>query len=142
MLLISPFSHAIVFVAVFMLVLVGCDQQQPITQKPTPDPGFKPGETLPIEPQKGPARNRDGNVPLAPATAPTTPGEQNTPAAPALLPPSPTTSYTQRPRSTHLAQGKERTSSSGLSIPLTLMSSSTRQFIARAHCNRVSHLMP
>lgn len=90
MLTISLFRHTTVSIAVLMLALVGCDQQQPITQKPTPEPGFKPGETLPVEPQKNPARNRDGNVPLAPATAPTTPGEQNNPAAPALLPSSPT----------------------------------------------------
>jgi hypothetical protein len=81
--------HLIAIVAAVALGVAGCDQQQPIAQKPAPDPGFKQGETPPIEPDKGPQRNRDGNVPLPAATAPTTPGEQNSPGAP-VVPLSPT----------------------------------------------------
>ena len=83
-------------VAAVALGLVGCDQQQPIAQKPAPEPGFKPGETPPVELDKGPQRNRDGNVALPPATAPTTPGEQNSPGAPAV-PVSPASPPTPSP---------------------------------------------
>ncbi len=84
------------------LGVLGCDQQQPIALKPAPDPGFKQGETTPVEPDQGPQRNRDGNVPLPPATAPTTPGEQNSPGAP-VVPLSPTLSPTPPPTSSPTA---------------------------------------
>ena len=83
-------------VAAVALGVVGCDQQQPIAQKPAPEPGFKPGETPPVELDKGPQRNRDGNVPLPPATTPATPGEPNSPAAP-FVPLSPTPAPTPTP---------------------------------------------
>ena len=83
-------------VAAVTLGVAGCDQQQPIAQKPAPDPGFKQGETPPVEPDKGPQRNRDGNVPLPPATTPATPGEPNSPAAP-FVPLSPTPAPTPTP---------------------------------------------
>jgi len=78
------------------LSVVACDQQQPIAQRPGPVPGFKPGETPPVELDKGPQRNRDGNVALPPATASTTPGEQNIPGAPAV-PVSPASPPTPSP---------------------------------------------
>lgn len=80
----------ITIVVAVALGAIGCDQQQPIAQQPAPDPGFKPGETPPVEPDKGTPSRRDDSAPLPPATAPTTPGEQNNPAAPVVpLPPAP-----------------------------------------------------
>lgn len=92
-----PLRHALATIAVMILMLVGCDQQQPLAQKPSPAPAFKPGETPPAEPDKGPAGNGGGNVPLPPATGPATDGVQNSPTAPAALPPPPTSSPTEAP---------------------------------------------
>lgn len=87
----APTLRLITIIVAVALGVVGCDQQQPIAQKPAPDPGFKPGETPLVEPDKGTQRYRDDNAPLPPATAPTTPGEQNSPGAPVVpLTPAPT----------------------------------------------------
>ena len=95
----------ITIVVAITMGVVGCDQQQPIAQKPVPDPGFKPGETPPTELDKGPQRNRDGNVPLPPATAPTTPGEPNSPAAP-VVPLTPTQPATSSPTTAPVTPGQ------------------------------------
>lgn len=90
----SPVHH-VSLVVIALLVLTGCDQQQPIAAQPPPTPGVKPGETPPVEPHQGSDRD-GGGTPLPPATAPTTPGVPNHPAAPPLVPP-PTTSPTEAP---------------------------------------------
>lgn len=67
----TSLCHAVVLVALIGFTLGGCDQQQPIVQKTAPDPGFKPGETPPVEPDKTPAQTGNGNAPVPPTTAPT-----------------------------------------------------------------------
>ena len=66
------------------LLMAGCDQQQPITQKPPAEPGFKDGETPPVEPERG---GKDAQ-PLPPATTPALPNDPNRPHPGAPLPPA------------------------------------------------------
>jgi len=76
----------------------GCDQQQPLAQKPQPIPGAKEGETPPVEPDARPQRHSDGTVAIPSATAPTTPDDQNSRGAPITpLPPPSTAPPTQSP---------------------------------------------
>lgn len=89
--------HLLALTSAIALGLAGCGDERSIALTPKPDPGAKPGETIPVEPNQGPQRNHDGNVPLPAATTPTTPGERNSPGAPVPFTPTPSPSPVEGP---------------------------------------------